>query len=120
MLTSTHRNEPLAMHVEVTDDELRVSLADGRRVFAPLVWYPRLLHATQGQRQNWKLIGDGQGVHWPDIDEDLSVAGVLAGVPSLESPKRLREYLRRASRDGSKRPTRAGSKAKQLATDTRR
>jgi len=106
------------MQVEVTEDELQISLMDGRRVFAPLVWYPRLLDATPQQRRNWEFLGDGQGIHWPDVDEDLSVAGVLAGIPSRESPGRLREYLRRTSSGGSKRSTRAGSKAKQLATGT--
>jgi hypothetical protein len=67
------------MQVEVTDDELTVHLVDGRRVSAPLVWYPRLLHATASQRNDWELIGEGEGIHWPQIDEDLSVAGILRG-----------------------------------------
>lgn len=67
------------MDVEVTDDELTVHLVDGRRVSAPLVWYPRLLHASPDQRNEWELIGEGEGIHWPQIDEDLSVAGILRG-----------------------------------------
>ena len=67
------------MQVEVTDDELTVHLVDGRRVSAPLVGYPRLLHATADQRSEWELIGEGEGIHWPQIDEDLSVAGILRG-----------------------------------------
>ena len=89
MSSSVERTDPRATDVEVTEDELRLTLADGRRISAPLVWYPRLLNATPAQRQRWELVGDGQGVHWPDVDEDLSVAGVLAGTPSLESGSRL-------------------------------
>jgi len=85
MSSSVQHTDPRATDVEVTDDELRLSLADGRRISVPLVWYPRLLNASPAQRQRWELLGDGQGVHWPDVDEDLSVAGVLSGTPSLES-----------------------------------
>jgi hypothetical protein len=75
------------MQVVITDDELTVHLIDGRRVSAPLVWYPRLLHANPDQRNDWELIGEGEGIHWPQIDEDLSVAGILRGTrPPL--PKR--------------------------------
>ena len=99
MSSSMHRDEPRAMQVEVTDHELQIILTDGWRVFAPLVWYPRLLHASQEQREKWRLIGEGEGIHWPDVDEDLSVAGVLVGVQSRESPARLREYIRKAASD---------------------
>jgi hypothetical protein len=75
------------MEVIVTDDELTVHLVDGRRVSAPLVWYPRLLHASQDQRNEWELIGEGEGIHWPQIDEDLSVAGILRGTRAPQ-PKR--------------------------------
>ena len=87
MSTLVVETEPRATHVAVTDDELTIDLVDGRRVSAPLAWYPRLLHATAEQRNLWELIGDGEGIHWPEIDEDLSVAGVLRGtrVP-LRSP----------------------------------
>ena len=57
-----------------------VTLADGRRVAVPLAWFPKLLHAKQSQRENWRLVGDGQGIHWSDLDEDLSVKGLLRGV----------------------------------------
>jgi len=73
--------KPLARQVEVTDDELTVVLADGRRISAPLAWFPRLLRATPAQRANWELLGDGEGIHWPDADEDLSVSGLLRGTP---------------------------------------
>ena len=65
--------------VEVTEDTLSVQLMDGRAISAPLVWYPRLLHATPAQRQNWQVAGGGYGIHWPDVDEDLSTAGLLLG-----------------------------------------
>jgi len=69
-------------HVRCTDDELVVSLADGRTISVPLAWYPRLLAATAEQRANWQVSGGGFGIHWPDIDEDLSSAGLLRGAPA--------------------------------------
>ncbi len=68
--------------VRCTKDSLRVGLLDGRVIIVPLVWYPRLLHATPQQRVNWKVAGGGYGIHWPDIDEDLSVEGLLRGLPA--------------------------------------
>ncbi len=82
-----------ANDVKVTDDELVVALDDGRTIAVPLVWYPRLLHGTPKERQKWRLIGDGQGIHWPDLDEDVSVEHLLAGVPSGESQKSLQRWL---------------------------
>ena len=82
MSSSVPEARPLARCVEVTDDELRVDLADGRRLSVPLVWFPRLIAATPGARAKFELLGDGEGIHWPDADEDLSVAGLLAGAPS--------------------------------------
>jgi hypothetical protein len=64
--------------IEVTSDEFRVRLADGREITAPIVWFPRLQQATPAQRSNWRLIGGGVGIHWPDVDEDISVEGLLA------------------------------------------
>ncbi len=69
----------LAENVEFTDDDIIVSLVDGRRIMIPLVWFPRLVVATKDQLTNYELLGDGEGIHWPDIDEDLSVAGLLRG-----------------------------------------
>jgi Protein of unknown function (DUF2442) len=66
-----------AVDVTVTDDQLVVVLADGRELAAPLLWFPRLLEATPDQKRNWRLIGRGQGIHWPDVDEDISVASLL-------------------------------------------
>ena len=71
-----------AKDVRTSGDELSVLLADGRRVSVPLEWFPRLLHATPAERENWRLLGDGEGIHWPDLDEDLSVAGLLEGPTS--------------------------------------
>ena len=66
-----------AWNVAVSADELTVSLVDGRRISVPLAWYPRLLHASPAELANWKILGNGEGIRWPDIDEDLSVAGML-------------------------------------------
>jgi hypothetical protein len=76
--------------VEVSEDEVAVRLMDGRRIAASLAWYPRLLHATVEQRQNWEIAGGGYGIHWPAIDEDLSTEGLLRGAPSPEPPLAVR------------------------------
>jgi hypothetical protein len=68
--------------VRFTDDDVSVDLFDGRTITVPLTWYPRLLHATPKQRENWKIAGAGYGIHWPDIDEDLSTQGLLQGAPA--------------------------------------
>jgi len=70
------------MDVHFTDDAISVDLFDGRTITVPLAWYPRLLHATPEQRENWKIAGAGYGIHWPDIDEDLSTKGLLQGAPA--------------------------------------
>jgi hypothetical protein len=77
--------EALATRVDVTEDALCMELTDGRSIAAPLAWYPRLAHATPKERRSWRLIGGVRGVHWPAIDEDISVANLLAGQPSMES-----------------------------------
>ncbi len=82
-----------AAAVEVKDGTLFVTLTDGRTITAPLEWYPRLAHSTPAQLQNWRLIGRGVGINWPDIDEDLSVAGLLAGYRSMESPSSFARWL---------------------------
>ncbi len=89
-----------AQDVQVTDDELIVALDDGRTIVVPLAWYPRLLHGTREERANWRLIGEGEGIHWPDLDEDISIEHLLAGVPSGESQRSLRKWL--ASREQSR------------------
>ncbi len=75
---------PCAMAVECTNDELRVNLTDGRWLSVPLVWFPRLARATPAERTNYELLGEGQGIHWPDVDEDISVVGLIAGRSSVE------------------------------------
>ncbi len=82
-----------AQQVAVTDDSLTVDLSDGRTIAAPLAWYPRLVHGTPQERNHWRLIGDGEGIHWPDLDEDLSVEGLLLGRPSGESQTSLKKWL---------------------------
>jgi hypothetical protein len=77
-------NIPRAMAVVCTEDELRVSLTDGRWLSVPIAWFPRLAHASPADRSNFELLGDGEGIHWPSIDEDVSVAGLIAGRPSVE------------------------------------
>ena len=84
---------PAAEGVEVTEDTLMAELADGRSISVPLAWCPRLAHAVPAERRNWRLIGGGQGVHWPDLDEDISVEGLLAGRPSGESQRSFRRRL---------------------------
>ena len=79
-----------ARAVRATDDDLVVDLTDGRTITVPLVWFPRLLHATPAQRRRWEFLGEGEGIHWPAIDEDLSVAGLLRGTPAPPSLPRKR------------------------------
>lgn len=79
MSSSLPELDPRAKQVTFSDDELTVHLADGRRISVPLAWFPRLLRATPAERRYYELLGDGQGIHWPDLDEDVSVAGLLRG-----------------------------------------
>ena len=88
MASSVASIEPIAAEVDVAEHELIVSLVDGRRIAVPLVWFPRLLHASTEQRAVFELIGDGEGSHWPDVDEDVSVRGLVLGYPSVEYRKR--------------------------------
>ena len=84
---------PDASSVTTDDDTLTAELSDGRTISVPLDWFPRLVHATPQERDNWRLIGGGQGIHWPDLDEDLSVEGLLAGRKSGESGSSFRRWL---------------------------
>jgi hypothetical protein len=94
MTTSTIEIDvPAAEAVTVTDDTLSVELSDGRTILVPLAWFPRLLHASPSERTNWRLIGKGHGVHWADVDEDISVEGLLAGKPSGESQSSFKRWL---------------------------
>ncbi len=84
--------------VDVTEDMLSVRLMDGRTISVPLVWYPRLLNATEAQRKNWRIIGGGYGIHWEDVDEDLSTEGLLRGAPCAASASRKSLLDRRPRR----------------------
>ncbi len=84
---------PQAIAVAITDDAVSVDLLDGRTLSVPIAWYPRLAHGTSTERANWRLIGRGEGIHWPDLDEDLSVDSLLAGRASQESQSSLDKWL---------------------------
>jgi len=101
-----------AKRVRVTDEALIVELRDGRSVSVPLKWYPRLAEGRPSERRKWELIGPGIGIHWPDLDEDISVEGLLLGLPSGESSASLRRWRASRRRPTDKRmaPTRSGSR----------
>lgn len=82
-----------AQNVQVTNDSLVLDLEDGRTVTAPLCWYPRLMNGTPEELSNWRLIGKGEGIHWDDLDEDISIENVLLGQPSGESQKSFKKWL---------------------------
>jgi len=105
MSTSTIEYPPArAVGVKVSSEALAVDLADGRTVVVPLAWYPRLFHGTRQERSRWRLVGGGEGIHWPELDEDISVEGILAGTPSGESQMSFKKWLAgRASKRSSKR-----------------
>ena len=86
-------SEARAQDVSVTDDALLVELVDGRTITVPVTWYPRLAHGSQAERGHWRLIGEGEGIHWPDLDEDISVEGLLAGRRSGETQASLRRWF---------------------------
>ena len=90
-----------ALNVLLTDDTLSVDLSDGRSISVPIAWFPRLLHSTEQERNNWRLIGRGQGIHWEDIDEDISIEGLLAGKPSGESQESFKKWLAKRSNKAS-------------------
>ena len=85
--------EPRGKSVKVSDEELTVDLVDGRTIMVPLGWFLRLWHGTAQERSHFEIFGDGAYIHWPDLDEDLTVAGLLAGQRSGESPQSLKKWL---------------------------
>lgn len=102
MNTSTIKIEiPNAEDVAISEDTLSVDLSDGRTISAPLAWFPRLVYAKPEERNNWRLIGNGQGVHWPALDEDISVEGLLLGKPSGESQVSFKKWLLQRSAAGT-------------------
>jgi hypothetical protein len=102
-MTTWHlETEPVVVRVNVADDHLRAHLADGRIISVPLSWYPRLLHATLEEQRNYEIGGRGRGIHWPDLDEDISVQNLLEGRKSAESEPSLRRWIedRRSREEG--------------------
>jgi hypothetical protein len=118
MSTSAATDVPVATEVKVTSDMLVVGLRDGRVVSVPLTWYPRLAAATPGERRRWELVGPGIGIHWPALDEDVSVEALLAGRGSNESVRSLRRWQAGRARPANKalQPT---SRAQQLGKTKR-
>ncbi len=92
-ISGTELREVIAKGVATSDEALVADLADGLTITVPLAWFPRLAHGTPEERANWRLIGGGVGIHWPDLDEDISVASLLAGRRSGESQESLRRWL---------------------------
>jgi hypothetical protein len=103
MSTSTDEFQAQAVAVKVDDEALGVDLLDGRTIIVPLGWYPRLRHGTTKERKNWRLIGGGEGIHWPDLDEDISVQNLLMGKPSGESQGSFKRWLDGRAGKGKKR-----------------
>ena|ERR1700693_1597505 len=91
--SGTELRETLALGVTANDEALTVDLADGRTIAVPLAWFPRLAHGSAPERANWRLIGGGAGIHWPELDEDISVESLLKGWRSGESQESLRRWL---------------------------
>jgi hypothetical protein len=116
MTSSSPAAETAAKRVRVTDAALVVDLQDGRRVSVPLKWYPRLAEGRPSERRRWQLIGPGIGIHWPDLDEDISVEALLLGLPSNESPASLQRWRASRRRPANKRlqpaarPSRSGAR----------
>ena len=100
--SGTELREAFAQSVSVGDDALVVDLADGRTITAPLAWFPRLAHGTATERTNWRLIAGGEGIHWPELDEDITVESLLAGRGSGETQESLRRWLQRRESAGER------------------
>jgi len=94
---------PRAVNVTVTEDTLSVDLDDGRTISVPIGWYPRLAHGTQAERAHYEISGAGYGIHWPELDEDIGVEGLLLGKRSAESPASFERWLRRRGSTGQAR-----------------
>lgn len=99
MTTLVLETEPAAAHLTTTDERLIVDLSDGRSIVVPLEWYPRLMEGSTEERSNWRLVGDGYAIEWPDLDEHIGIEGLLAGRRSGESRESLERWL--ASRHGT-------------------
>jgi len=93
MTTLVLEREPVVINVTITDEKLTVDLDDGRSLIVPLDWYPRLVHASPKERNNWQLLGDGYAIEWPDLDEHIGIEGLLAGRRSGESKESFQRWL---------------------------
>ncbi len=102
MTTLTLEAEPLAASISVGHTRLVVDLIDGRSLVIPLEWYPRLMHGSLEERDNWQLLGEGYAIEWPDLDEHIGIEGLIAGRPSSESKRSLEKWL--SERKESKQP----------------
>ena len=111
------QTEARAQRVKLTADSLTVDLIDGRTISVPLAWFPRLLHGSGAERNNWRLIAQGEGIHWTDLDEDISVEGLLLGQQSRESHASLEKWLQGRHRNL---PSRQKTHNKPLQADERR
>ena len=98
--STTEASIARAQNVTCTRDTLTVELSDGRSISLPLAWYPRLVHGTSNERSNWRLVGQGLGIHWPALDEDISVENLLAGRASEESQRSLKRWLAQSASSG--------------------
>ena len=101
MPTLELEREPAAAKVRVTASHLVVDLDDGRTLSVPLEWFPRLVHGTKAERQNWQLMARGYGIEWPDLDEHISVEGLLAGIGSRENKKSIQRWLASRGKSGT-------------------
>jgi len=122
MSTSASPTKAAARRVRVTDQAVTVELVDGRVVSVPTGWYPRLAQASARERRAWVLIGAGVGIHWPELDEDISIEGLLRGERSGESPSSLRSWraLRKRPTNKALQPTRRGSRKRSSPRDAAR
>jgi Protein of unknown function (DUF2442) len=93
VISAAESPQPYAVAVATSEDTLSVDLSDGRTIAAPIAWFPRLAHGNPQERGNWRLIGNGEGIHWPDLDEDVSVDSLLRGRRSGESQASLQRWI---------------------------
>ena len=98
-------NKAKAKKITLSDDTIIIDLEDGRTISAPIAWYPRLLYGTKKERNNWRLIGDGEGIHWPDLDEDISIDNIIFGKSSGESQQSFKKWLDNRNKNIKERKT---------------
>ena len=118
MTTLVLETDPVAVDVRMSSRHFAIDLADGRCVLVPLEWYPRLLNASKAERQNWRLLGDGYAIEWPDLDEHIGIEGLMAGHASGESPRSLKRWL--APRAKQTKKKKATSMIKRPAKEARK